>query len=288
MRIRDYKQRMYYDAFRSGNFFYKTFDKFTINSYTQIEEGDTMKKYISGLLTGLLIAFLSLGTYAAVVNLIAVPSPFPILIDGKKADIGAYSISGSTYIKLADLKAAGVEARLNIDKKQIEINTNKGATTEAEPVLNEAIPEYEAVNNSVLEVTSARTVDSLTVYMAGGKEYVYRWDVISALQKKNESDNSKYKDSASYYLDLSLDSASGLKDVILTVDVWGTNENVKPVNLSEPIKITNLMVYKRFEPRLPNDNRKMECIKLDDYEKYIKSILDSDKTLEEIYNSYTK
>lgn len=245
-----------------------------------------MKKYIAGLLTGIIIS-LSLTTFAAI-KLEAVPSPFPILVDGIKSTIEAYSIKGSTYIKLADLKAAGVEAKFNSEKKQIEINTTEGSTTIAEPVLDKANAETELEKNSVLEVTSTRTLDGLTVYTAGGEEYVYRYDIIAVLQKKNDIDDSKYKDNASYYLNLPINIVNWPEDtfVILTVGIWGTNEDVKTVNLSEPIKVANIMVYKQFEPRLSNDKRKMECIKLDDYEKYIKPILNSDKTLKEIYNSY--
>lgn len=245
-----------------------------------------MKKYIAGLLTGIILS-LSLTTFAAV-KLEAIPSPFPIMIDGIKSTIEAYNIKGSTVIKLSDLKKVGVDANFNSEKKQIEIKTIEGSTTIAEPTLNEAVPEKETINTSTLEVTSTRTEDGLTVYIAGGKEYVYRYDVSAALQKKNDSDDSKYKDNASYYLDLPLDSSSGLKDVILTVDVWGTNEDVKPVNLSEPIKVTNVMVDKRFEPRLTHDKQLIPCIKLDDYEKYIKPILDLDKTLKEIYELHEK
>lgn len=109
-----------------------------------------MKKFVSGLLIGILIT-LSLTTFAAV-KLEAIPSPFPILVDGVKAKIEAYSIKGSTYIKLADLKAAGVDARFNSDKKQIEINSITGSTTEADPV-GESIKEP-AISEPVPEISS--------------------------------------------------------------------------------------------------------------------------------------
>jgi hypothetical protein len=102
-----------------------------------------MKKYIAGLLTGVILS-LSLTTFAAI-KLEAVPSPFPILVDGIKSTIEAYNIKGSTYIKLADLKAAGVDANFNSEKKQIEIKTIEGSTTIAEP----AIPESEKTNSGL-------------------------------------------------------------------------------------------------------------------------------------------
>ena len=251
-----------------------------------------MKKYIAGLLTGVILS-LSLTTFAAV-KLEAIPSPFPIMIDGIKSTIEAYNIKGSTVIKLSDLKKVGVDAKFNSDKKQIEISTIEGSTTKAEPTLNEAVPEKETINTSTLEVTSTRTVDGLTVYIAGGKEYVYRYDVSAALQKKNDSDSSKsynkYNIAYSYFLSLPVSSVSGFEDnyVSLTVGLWGANEDAKPVNLSEPIEITNIMVDKRFEPRLPHDKQLMQFIKLDDYEKYIKPVLNSDKTLKEIYELHEK
>ncbi|OPX46382.1 hypothetical protein CLHUN_01980 [Ruminiclostridium hungatei] len=115
-----------------------------------------MKKYISGLLTGLIITVLSLGAFAAAVKLEAVPSPFPILINGSKADIQAYSIKGSTYIKLADLKAAGVDAKFNSQKKQIEISPMAKSTTE--PAVSVGLPDY-----TVPEIDGSKLYYNVTV-----------------------------------------------------------------------------------------------------------------------------
>lgn len=117
-----------------------------------------MKKYIAGLLTGIILS-LSLTTFAAV-KLEAIPSPFPILIDGIKSTIEAYNIKGSTYIKLADLKAAGVDANFNSEKKQIEINTIEGSTTIAEP----AIPESEKTNSGLPDF-SVPEIDQTSRYI---------------------------------------------------------------------------------------------------------------------------
>lgn len=117
-----------------------------------------MKKYIAGLLTGIILS-LSLTTFAAV-KLEAIPSPFPILIDGIKSTIEAYNIKGSTYIKLADLKAAGVDANFNSEKKQIEIKTIDGSTTIAEP----AIPESEKTNSGLPDF-SVPEIDQTSRYI---------------------------------------------------------------------------------------------------------------------------
>lgn len=95
-----------------------------------------MKKFIFGLLVGLIIT-MSFSTYAAV-KLDIIPNPYPILLNRTKANVGAYNINGSTYIKLTDLKALGIDAQYNGEKKQIEINSIGGSTTEAEPAITES------------------------------------------------------------------------------------------------------------------------------------------------------
>lgn len=91
-----------------------------------------MKKYISGLLTGIIIAT-SLTTFAAV-QLKVVPNPYPVLVNGTKTNVQGYNINNSTYLKLSDLKSAGIDARYNKDKKQIEVKsfTSSDSTTENE------------------------------------------------------------------------------------------------------------------------------------------------------------
>lgn len=91
-----------------------------------------MKKYIAGLLTGIIIAT-SLTTFAAV-QLKVVPNPYPVLINNAKANVQAYNINGSTYLKLADLKTAGIDAKYNKDKKQIEV---KSLTSTDDSTINE-------------------------------------------------------------------------------------------------------------------------------------------------------
>ncbi len=104
-----------------------------------------MKKYISGLLTGIIIAT-SLTTFAAV-QLKVVPNPYPIFINNSKANVQGYNINGSTYLKLSDLKVAGIDAKF--DKKQITINK---ASAEVD--------------------TTKVTTDSLKIYIFDSKNYV--------------------------------------------------------------------------------------------------------------------
>ncbi len=67
-----------------------------------------MKKFISGLIVGLLVS-VSLTAFA--VQLKVVPNPFPVFINGSESKVDAYNINGSTYLKLADLKTAGLDVK---------------------------------------------------------------------------------------------------------------------------------------------------------------------------------
>lgn len=67
-----------------------------------------MKKYLSGLITGIIIS-LSITVFAAEFNII--PNPYPILIEGTKTHIEAYNIDGSTYLKLKDLEKTGLSVK---------------------------------------------------------------------------------------------------------------------------------------------------------------------------------
>ena len=90
-----------------------------------------MKKFVSGLLIGILIT-LSITTFAAV-ELKIMPNPYDVLINGDKADVTGYNISGSTYLKLTDFKQAGLDVNFNKDKKQIEIATPSSTSESTEP-----------------------------------------------------------------------------------------------------------------------------------------------------------
>lgn len=125
--------------------------------------GAFMKKYIAGLITGLLVS-LSLTAFASV-QLNVVPNPYPILVDGVKSIIGGYSINGSTYIKLADLKSVGINAKFNSEKKQIEIVSFDTTATESiipKPLPDHSIPEVNSENNPDL-ITKLSNEDNVEV-----------------------------------------------------------------------------------------------------------------------------
>lgn len=84
-----------------------------------------MKKYIAGLISGILIAFMLTLTAYAAMELIVKPNEYPIIINGQNSDIEGYNINGFTYLKVADVAAAlGGTSIFNEVKKQIEINSN--------------------------------------------------------------------------------------------------------------------------------------------------------------------
>lgn len=99
-----------------------------------------MKKFLFGLIAGLLIS-VSLTAFAAV-QLKVIPNPFPVFINGDKAQVDAYNINGSTYLKLSDLKTAGLDVKFSDSK----INVTS-AFTEAEPT-EPSLPDYTVPDNN--------------------------------------------------------------------------------------------------------------------------------------------
>lgn len=150
-----------------------------------------MKKYIAGLITGLLIS-LSLTTFAAV-KLDAVPSPFPILVNGIQAQIEAYSIKGSTFIKLADLKSVGVDAKYNSDKKQIEIATTvETESDEPSTVTEPAITTGPAIENelpdyTVPEISNTYNPNNTTILREGDDYSLITYKDRKAITYKNNT-----------------------------------------------------------------------------------------------------
>lgn len=89
-----------------------------------------MKKYfnkytVAAFIIGAVL-FSSIGVFADTMNVSK--NPFPVFIDGIEAKVEAYNIGGYTYLKLGDLKQAGLKVVFNETDKKIEITT---ATAEA-------------------------------------------------------------------------------------------------------------------------------------------------------------
>ncbi len=121
-----------------------------------------MKKYIAGLITGLIIA-VSFTTYAAV-QLKVVPNPYPIFINNSKANVQGYNINGSTYLKLSDLKTAGLDvkfadSKINIASAVTKPNTNGSPSAE--------------------QGYTNKNIDGFKVFQKDGKEYIKYGDVLN-------------------------------------------------------------------------------------------------------------
>lgn len=104
-----------------------------------------MKKYFSGLLTGIILC-LSLTTFAAV-ELNVIPNPFKVLINGTQSEVEGYNINGSTFLKLADFKKAGLTVKFNETDKQIEVTSSNISTTTQAQIVNMDINNVPTVTN---------------------------------------------------------------------------------------------------------------------------------------------
>lgn len=112
-----------------------------------------MKKFISGLLIGILIT-LSITTFAAV-ELKVIPNPYTVLIDGKAADVQGFNINGSTYLKLTDFVEAGLGVNFNKATKQIEITTPAVSAAESTTNQPDTTKEGETVNKQSTETITS-------------------------------------------------------------------------------------------------------------------------------------
>lgn len=137
-----------------------------------------MKKYISGLLAGIIIAT-SLTAFAAA-QLKVIPNPYPVFVDGTKANVQGYNINGSTYLKLSDLKSAGIDAKYNKDKKQIEVKMAVDSTSKAEPTTD-----YEG--NSSIDFSDAETISKTnpTILFEGDNFEITTLNGMKAIRYKN-------------------------------------------------------------------------------------------------------
>lgn len=53
-----------------------------------------------------------------------VPNPFAVLINGGNAEVEGLNINGYTYLKLADMKATGLDVNFNETSRQVEISSS--------------------------------------------------------------------------------------------------------------------------------------------------------------------
>lgn len=103
-----------------------------------------MKKYLSGLLTGLILA-LSFTVLASELNII--PNPYPVLINGTNQNVDGYNINGYTYLKLSDFKKVGLIVKFNETDQQIEITSLNNQNNQ----LNNEINDQSIVSKILLD-----------------------------------------------------------------------------------------------------------------------------------------
>mgnify|MGYP000553664865 FL=1 len=104
--------------------------------------------FAAGFLTCLLLAGVTTTAYAA--GIVAERSHHRIVVDGKEAQMEAYVINGSNYVRLRDIgKAVGFEVYWNSDAKCVQVESKKPYTGEAPVTSAEAKPMEHPVQTDV-------------------------------------------------------------------------------------------------------------------------------------------
>lgn len=87
-----------------------------------------IKHMLIGFVLGLIVC-IGLPVFAEALNIVL--NPFPVLINGVETEVEGYNINGSTFLKLADFKKAGLTVKFNETDRQIEITTAAESSTVA-------------------------------------------------------------------------------------------------------------------------------------------------------------
>ena len=117
--------------------------------------------FAAGFLTCLLLAGVTTTAYAA--GIVAERSHHRIVVDGKEAQMEAYVINGSNYVRLRDIgKAVGFEVYWNSDAKCVQVESKKPYTgeapvtsAEAKPVEQPAQTDVAAAKQDIIDYTNA-------------------------------------------------------------------------------------------------------------------------------------
>ena len=129
--------------------------------------------FAAGFLTCLLLAGVTTTAYAA--GIMAERSHHRIVVDGKEAQMEAYVINGSNYVRLRDIgKAVGFEVYWDSDAKCVQVESKKPYTgeapvtsAEAKPVEQPAQTDVAAAKQDIIDYTNAlrceNGVDALRV-----------------------------------------------------------------------------------------------------------------------------
>ena len=117
--------------------------------------------FAAGFLTCLLLAGITTTAYAA--GIVAERSHHRIVVDGKEAQMEAYVINGSNYVRLRDIgKAVGFEVYWDSDAKCVQVESKKPYTgeapvtsAEAKPVEQPAQTDVAAAKQDIIDRTNA-------------------------------------------------------------------------------------------------------------------------------------
>ena len=117
--------------------------------------------FAAGFLTCLLLAGVTTTAYAA--GIVAERSHHRIVVDGKEAQMEAYVINGSNYVRLRDIgKAVGFEVYWDSDAKCVQVESKKPYTgeapvtsAEAKPVEQPAQTDVAAAKQDIIDRTNA-------------------------------------------------------------------------------------------------------------------------------------
>ena len=117
--------------------------------------------FAAGFLTCLLLAGVTTTAYAA--GIVAERSHHRVVVDGKEAQMEAYVINGSNYVRLRDIgKAVGFEVYWNSDAKCVQVESKKPYTgeapvtsAEAKPVEQPAQTDVAAAKQDIIDYTNA-------------------------------------------------------------------------------------------------------------------------------------
>jgi hypothetical protein len=84
-----------------------------------------IKHMLIGFILGTALC-IGLPVFAEALNIVL--NPFPVLINGVETEVEGYNINGSTFLKLADFKKAGLTVKFNETDRQIEITSADSST----------------------------------------------------------------------------------------------------------------------------------------------------------------
>lgn len=146
-----------------------------------------MKKFIAGLLVGVLLtAGITVGAQA-VKQYTAKEVNYPILINGKafKADKPIVGINGSTYMPLAVIgNALGVKVSWNGDKKQIEIGET--LKTNSQKKDTDDYSDWVPYTTSDLELLTENILNGNVVYFNG--QYLASPEYVKSIENAQNTD----------------------------------------------------------------------------------------------------